>query len=192
MGSRLRAVVEELANYKDSLASYGTTVPSDPPGEAHTKRYLLALGKVKDELIAEGTGLNYEDEIVYWPVHAAVDKEGPGKSSTPVDLVALYREFEGKYFNDAVPDLSNSFVCCFVRLPFDASGICYLEKDASRLGITQGIRINEKFREVPAEAKVALLHEMVHASSVRKHELEFKNAIVRLFGKGAYVDPLIL
>ena len=102
-GSRLRAVVEELANYKDSLASYGTTVPSDPPGEAHTKRYLLALGKVKDELIAEGTGLNYEDEIVYWAVHAAVDKEGPGKSSTPVDLVALYREFKGKYFNDAVP-----------------------------------------------------------------------------------------
>jgi hypothetical protein len=39
---------------------------------------------------------------------------------------------------------------------------------------------------------VALLHEMIHAAGVRKYEHDFTMAIIELFGKKAYIDPLIL
>jgi hypothetical protein len=75
------------------------------------------------------------------------------------------------------------------QTPLDASGICCLEKDASKLGVRPGIRINEKLKEFPAEAKVALLHGMIHANGVRGHEVEFKFALLELFKKAAYLDP---
>jgi hypothetical protein len=143
-------------------------------GETYARKYLDALKKTKSELQAEAaqcrSTANYEDEIVYWSVHAAIVRERAGKPPTPIDLISLYQEFKNKYFNDSVPELSQSFSCSFGKLPFDTFGICYLENDASKLGIGPGIRINEKLQEFPAEAKVALLHEMIHAAGVRKHE----------------------
>jgi hypothetical protein len=159
------------------------------------RKYLAALKAAKAELLAEatesGSAIDYENEVIYWSVHAAIVRERAGKAPAPIDLAALYREFKDKYFNGSVPELSQSFTCTFSKLPFDAAGICYLEKDASRLGIRPGVRISEKFKEFPAEAKVALLHEMVHAG-VRKHGHELKLALIELFGKNAYLEPLIL
>jgi hypothetical protein len=192
----LYAIVEEISNQEGVVNTFATAVRPDPPGETYARKYLEALKKAKSELQAEvaqsGSVTGYEDEMVYWSVHAAIARERAGKTPTPVDLTSLYQEFKGKYFNHSVPELSERFSCTFGELPFDASGICYLENDASRLGIGPGIRINEKLQEFPAEAKVALLHEMIHAAGVRKHEHDFVAAIIELFGKKAYVDPLIL
>jgi hypothetical protein len=195
-GSRLYAIVEEISNQEAVVNTFATAVRPDVPGETYARKYLEALKKAKSELQAEaarsGSATSDEDEIVYWSIHAAIVRERAGMTATPIDLTSQYQEFKDKYFNDSVPELSQSFSCTFGKLPFDASGICYLEKDASRLGIGPGIRINEKLQEFPAEAKVALLHEMIHATGVRKHEHDFEVAIAELFGKKAYVDPLIL
>ncbi len=136
-GSRLYAIVEEISNQEGVVNTFATAVRPDVQGETYAKKYLDALKKAKSELQAEAaqSGTNYEDELVYWSVHAAVVRERAGKTPTPVDLASLYQEFRDKYFNDSVPELSQSFSCTFGKLPFDASGICYLEKDASRLGI---------------------------------------------------------
>jgi hypothetical protein len=195
-GSRLHAVVDEISNQEGVVNTFSAVVPPDVPGETCAKKYLAALKTAKAELLAEATesesGIDYENEMVYWSVHAAVVRERAGEIPAPIDLAALYREFKDKYFNGSVPELSQNFICTFSKLPFDVAGICHLEKDASKLGIRPGIRINEKFKEFPAEAKVALLHEMVHATGVRKHESELKLVLIELFGKNAYLDPLIL
>jgi hypothetical protein len=195
-GSRLYAVVDEISNQVGVVGTFSAAVPSDVPGEACARKYLAALEGVKTKLLREATEsgqrIDYESEMVYWWVHAGIVRERAGKIPAPVDLAALYREFKDKYFKDSVPELSQSFTCTFSKLPFDVAGICCLEEDASKLGIRPGIRINEKFEEFPAEAKVALLHEMVHATGVRKHGHELKLALIELFGKNAYLDPLIL
>jgi hypothetical protein len=190
----LYALVNEITNQEEVVTSFSAAVRPDVPGETYAKKYLAALKKAKSELQAQApeNGSAYEDEMAYWSVHAAIVRERAGKTAAPVDLASLYREFKDKHFNGSVPELSQSFLCTFSKLPFDAAGICYLEKDASRLGIRPGIRINEKFKEFPAEAKVALLHEMIHAAGVRKHEHDFVVKIIELFGKGAYINPLIL
>lgn len=195
-GARLYAIVDEISNQEDVVASFNVAPSPDVPGLTFASKYLAALRGAKDELLAEATGsgseVDDEAEMVYWAVHAAIVRERAGRTPAPIDLASFYREFRDRYFDGSVPELSQDFVCIFSKLPFDASGICYLEKEASGLGITPGIRINEKFKEFPAEAKVALLHEMIHAAGVRKHEHDFKLALIELFGKRAYLDPLIL
>lgn len=136
-----------------------------------------------------------EDEEIYWHIHDGIVIEYKGKAPTPMDALALaecYRNFKSRFFNSTVPDLSEDFICEFLKLPFDVAGITYLEQDAAKLGVKKGIRINEKLKEFPAEAKVALLHEMVHATGVRGHEDELKAALKELFNKGAYLEPLII
>jgi hypothetical protein len=194
-GSRLYAIVDEISNQEGVVSTFSAAKP-DVPGETYAKKYLAALNAAKAELLAEATvsglAIDYENEMVYWSVHAAIIRERAGKIPAPIDLAALYRELKDKYFDQSAPELSQSFSCTFAKLPFDAAGICYLEQDATRLGIRPGIRINEKFKEFPVEAKVALLHEMIHATGVRKHGHELKLALIELFGKNAYLDPLIL
>src|SRR6266403_5990198 len=108
-----------------------------------------------------------EDDKIYYHVSDAIEIERRGQRVPPIDLAALYREFKEKYFGDSVPNLSDDFICVFLKLPYDAAGICFLEEDAVKLGIRKGIRINENLSAFPAEAKVALLHEMIHASGVK-------------------------
>ncbi len=121
-----------------------------------------------------------EEEIIYNHVRR-IEIDRKGRPPAPMDLSAIYAESESeKYFRDAVPCLSDDFICVFQKLPFDASGICFLADKASKLGIRKGIRINEKFKEFPPEAKVALLHEMVHALGATGHDSDFILQIVKL------------
>ena len=120
-----------------------------------------------------------EDEIIFYNVSDAIEIQWKGRPPAPIDLPALYAEFKEKYFGDSIPTLSDDFVCTFLKLPFDAAGICYLADKAENLGVRKGIRINEKFREFPSEAKVALLHEMIHASGTTGHDAAFK---LEIFG----------
>ena len=136
-----------------------------------------------------------ENEEIYWHVHDGIVIEYKGRAPGPMDDSALadcYRDFRNRFFDNTVPDLSDDFICEFIKLPFDTAGITYLEEDAAKLGVRKGIRINEKLKEFPAEAKVALLHEMVHATGVRGHGDELKVALKQLFNKRAYLEPLIL
>jgi hypothetical protein len=50
---RRHILLREIADYEVVLANYGQGVPSDPPGEAHTKVYLGALARVEEELMDE-------------------------------------------------------------------------------------------------------------------------------------------
>lgn len=40
----------EIADYEQVLANFGAVVPSDAPGEAHTKAYLAALKQTQEAL----------------------------------------------------------------------------------------------------------------------------------------------
>ncbi len=46
----------EIVNYEAVLQSFKTVVPSDTPGEAHTKAYLAALRRTESELMDEFSG----------------------------------------------------------------------------------------------------------------------------------------
>ena len=194
LGRRLYEVVDEIWNQEGTVKSFSTAGRPDPQGEACARSYLQALEQVKKDLLEEAAalGISNEEEMVFWSIHAAISRERGNGTPIPLDLSALYHDLKEKYFGDAVPDVSDNFVCTFAKLPFDAEGLCYLEEDAARLGIKEGIRINEKLREFPAVAKVALLHEMIHAKGIRKHDHVFKTALLEIFGKGAYIEPLIL
>jgi len=194
-GYRRSALREEIGRQQGVIGSYSNIINPNPQDQQNAKAYLAALRQTWHELEKDATehGVSLsEDEEIYWDTYRAVMEERAGKTPPPVDLLFLYREFKEKYFGDSVPDLSEDFIVKFIKLPFDVSGISYLAEDAVKLGAKRGIRINEKFQEFPAEAKVALLHEMIHASGVRKHNDEFKRALKNLFAKDAYVDPLIM
>ena len=53
---RRRSLLEEIANYEVVLKNFGTVVPSDAFGEAHTKAYLAALRRTQQELTDEISG----------------------------------------------------------------------------------------------------------------------------------------
>jgi len=194
-GCRRRALLEAIREQEGIVGTYAVIVNPNPRDEGFARECLAALKHVEQELKEEATQCGFdlsEDEETYWDMYHAITQEMAGRVPQAVDLPLLYLGFKHKYFGDSVPELSENFTCRFIKLPFDASGLCYLEKDAARLGVKMGIRINEKFQEFPAEAKVALLHEMIHATGIRKHDDEFKRVLIELFGKCAYVDPLIL
>jgi hypothetical protein len=109
-----------------------------------------------------------------------------------MDLPYYYKSFKDRFFGSSIPDLSDQFVCVFQKLPFDTAGITLLSEDAAKLKVRQGIRINEKLWVFPSEAKVALLHEMIHAKGLRKHSDDYQIEIDRLWREHAYLDPLIL
>ena len=133
-----------------------------------------------------------EEFNIYWAVSDMITIERKGGTPVPFDLPARYVEFKEKYFKGCVPDLSDDFICAFQKLPFDVVGITFLEEDAQKAGVRKGIRINEKLKEFPNEAQVALLHEMIHASGIKGHNVDFKTAVRLLWDKNAYLYPLII
>jgi hypothetical protein len=194
-GYRRGALRNEITRQEGVVGSYVKIVSPSLRDQKHAEDYFAALKQAWLELQAEAgqCGLKFgEDEEIYWDAYCAIMEERNGKPQDDVDLPSLYADFRTKYFGDLAPELSEDFIVKFSKLPFDISGTSYLTEDAAKIGVTRGIRINEKFKQFPAEAKVALLHEMIHARGIRKHKDEFKRALIDLFEKGAYVDSLIL
>ena len=194
-GHRRREIVEEISRQESIVASYRQIVNPNPQDQKHAESYLGALKQAELELDEEAAqrGLELtEADKIYWDMYCAINEERGGREPEAIDLAGLYLGFKKRYFGDSVPGLSENFVVEFVKLPFDVAGASHLPTDAAKFGLRRGIRINEKLREFSAEAKVALLHEMIHATGVRGHGDEFKRAVINLFAKGAYTDPLIL
>lgn len=50
---RRHELVKEIADYQVVLRNFGTTIPHDVPGEAHTKAYLMALEQADKALMNE-------------------------------------------------------------------------------------------------------------------------------------------
>jgi hypothetical protein len=106
-------------------------------------------------------------------------------------LPMIYDSFNARWFNNSLPPISDAFVCEFCDMPSETAGICI---DAGRaanvstdgVNVRPGIRINSKLQCVGDHVRTALLHEMVHASGIEKHEDFFQNAIAGLFAAGAY------
>ena len=107
--------------------------------------------------------------------------------SGPVDLVFQYKKFQGKFFNGRVPDISADFSVAFVPLPYDTSGITIMPDDSRFKGLGCGIRINQRLKLFRNETKVALLHEMIHATGVTGHAEAFRVEVFRLMSQGAYI-----
>jgi len=194
-GHRRRKIVDEINRQEGIVASYSQITNPNLQDRNHAESYLGALKQTELELDREAarSGLDLsEGEKIFWDMHCAVLEERGGREPETMDIALVYLEFKNRYFGDSVPDLSESFVAEFVKLPFDVAGASHLPEDSAKFGVRRGIRINEKLRGFPAEAKVALLHEMIHATGIRKHGDEFKRALGDLFAKGAYTDSLIL
>src|SRR5271165_2051476 len=84
-------------------------------------------------------------------------------------LPKMYDSFNAKWFNNSLLPISDAFVCEFCDMPRETAGIC-IDADraakASRNGVNvrPGIRINAKLQCLSDHVRIALLHEMVHAS----------------------------
>jgi hypothetical protein len=185
----------EISRQEGIVASYSQIVNPNPRDLKHAKDYLAALKCLELELDEEAVQRRLElteGDKIYWDMYCAITEERGGQEPAAIDLRTLYLEFKTKYFGDSVPELSEDFTVEFLKLPFDVAGASHLPEDAAKFGLRRGIRINEKLQEFPAEAKVALLHEMIHATGIRKHEGAFTDYVNDLFRKGAYTNPLIL
>lgn len=106
-------------------------------------------------------------------------------------LPKIYDAFNAKWFNNSLPPISDTFVCEFCDMPRETAGICIDACRAAKVSkegvnVRPGIRINSELQCLSDHVKVALLHEMVHASGIEKHEEVFQNAIAELFAAGAY------
>jgi hypothetical protein len=110
-------------------------------------------------------------------------------------LPKMYDFFNEKWFNNSLPPISDAFVCEFSDMPRETAGICLDADRAAKLSkdgvnVRPGIRINSKLQYLSDHVRIALLHEMVHASGIEKHEEDFQKAIAGLFIAGAYNDLL--
>jgi hypothetical protein len=56
--------------------------------------------------------------------------------------------------------------------------------------VRPGIRINSKLQCLSDHVKITLIHGMVHASGIEKHEKTLQTAIASLFAAGAYNGSL--
>jgi hypothetical protein len=106
-------------------------------------------------------------------------------------LPKIYDSFNAQWFNSSLPPISDAFVCEFCDMPRETAGICIDAARAAKVSkdgvnVRPGIRINSKLQCVCDHVRIALLHEMVHASGIEKHEDVFQNAIAGLFAAGAY------
>jgi hypothetical protein len=110
-------------------------------------------------------------------------------------LPRMYDSLNAKWFNGSLPPISSAFVCEFCDMPRETAGICIDPARAAKVSkdgvaVRPGIRINSKLQCMSDHVKIALLHEMVHASGIEKHEEPFQNAIAGLLAAGAYTDLL--
>jgi hypothetical protein len=109
-------------------------------------------------------------------------------------LLADYYAFYNKnYFNDALPHLSEQFICMFQPLPNDKEGISIDSERAGKLSTSEttvraGIRINSKLECFKKLARQVLLHEMIHVMGIKAHNDAFTAAIHRLVKAGAFND----
>jgi hypothetical protein len=106
-------------------------------------------------------------------------------------LPLMYEDLNAKWFENSLPPISDEFVCEFCDMPRDTTVIYIDEKDAaeqstSDVKIRPGIRISSGLKMFRAEVTIALLHEMVHATGIRKHDEPFRAQIARLMAAGAY------
>lgn len=88
-------------------------------------------------------------------------------------LPKMYEPFNAKWFNNSLPPISHAFVCEFCDMPREFAGICIDEAWAvkiskGRVTVRLGIRINSKLKCLSDHVRIALLHEMVHASGIQK------------------------
>jgi hypothetical protein len=104
-------------------------------------------------------------------------------------LPRMYDELNAKWFSNTLPPLSELFVCEFCERPRESAGIFIDANKAaeqSSVKIRPGIRINADLKCLSDHVKIALLHEMVHASGVEGHNEPFNGEIARLMHAGAY------
>jgi len=109
------------------------------------------------------------------------------------ELPAMYQSLNASWFENALPPLSETFVCEFQDMPRESAGI-YIganhAKQLSRNGVTVrvGIRINSKLQCLKDHVKIALLHEMIHVRGFTHNagEADFQAVIAALWKAGAY------
>ncbi len=107
------------------------------------------------------------------------------------ELPKMYDMVNAKWFNNSLPPISPAFVCEFCDMPREFAGICIDEAGAAKIskgGVTVrlGIRINSKLQCLSEHVRIAVLHEMVHARGIQKHDKTFQSAVAHLFAEGAY------
>lgn len=110
-------------------------------------------------------------------------------------LPKMYQECNAKWFDDSLPALGEDFVCEFCEMPRNTAGIFIDTKKAeaqstAETRIRSGIRINAALQVLPDHVKIALLHEMIHASGIDGHREQFNLEISRLLCAGAYKELL--
>ena len=127
---------------------------------------------------------NSEEYQVYAKAKDAIDLS-TGYSG-PLNLHEKYQELKTRFFDVRVPELSDDFLVVFQHLPYDTSGMTIMQDDERFQGIKGGIRINQRLEMFPSETQVALLHEMIHASGIPKHNDDFRREVLRLLAQGAY------
>jgi hypothetical protein len=106
-------------------------------------------------------------------------------------LPKMYDSLNAKWFKSSLPPISDSFVCEFCEMPRETVGICIDAARASKvskdgISVRPGIRINPALQCSTEHVIIALLHEMIHASGIEKHEEAFKSVVAQLFAAGAY------
>jgi len=125
-----------------------------------------------------------EEYMVFSALKDSIDLTAPYYG--PLDLESQYKEFQCRFFDGKVPDLSDDFSIMFAPLPYDTAGITIMPDDQRFAGRKRGLRINQSLMLFRSETKIALLHEMIHASGIRGHDDAFRMEILRLIAEGAY------
>ncbi len=128
-------------------------------------------------------------------IHNSIDNLPTPVPNWGKKLPELYNCFNKKWFQYTLPTLSDAFVCEFCDLPNETAGICIDSNRAASLSTNQvvvrpGIRINSRLQCLTDHVKIALLHEMIHASGITGHKQDFDKAISDLFQARAYTGLL--
>jgi hypothetical protein len=110
-------------------------------------------------------------------------------------LPEFYNCLNKDWFQSNLPALSDVFVCEFCDMPNETAGIFIDTNRAAKLSkpevaVRPGIRINSKLQCLGDHVKIALLHEMIHASGIQGHLDNFDKAISNLFQARAYTGLL--
>ncbi len=106
-------------------------------------------------------------------------------------LPEMYGDLNTRFFQGALPLLSDTFVCECCEMPRDTSGIFISAEHAAmqstdRVHVRPGIRINAALCVLRDHLKIALLHEMIHAAGIVGHQEPFQMEVSHLMLAGAY------
>ena len=130
-----------------------------------------------------------EEEIIY----QYLDNVPRVVSDPSKKLRDDYGVLNKKYFQASLPDLSESFICVFQVMPGDIAGACITSDRAEKFStkerrIRPGIRINSKLKDFTPHARIALIHEMIHASGIVGHGEDFR-AVVSALELREFTNP---